>query len=249
VLFLCPHGAAKSVLASAYFQRLAKERGLNVRVESAGTEPEPAVSAGVATHLKQNGYVVPIGKPRAVTPHELATADVVISIGCDLSGLPAPRGALKKWDEVPPLSEDFAKADAAIRARVLALVEELVRAKRWKRSDLPEYALYVFVNVLAQPLTSSWSVPPELRLLRLSTLSSAVNACSSCCVPATREQCNAFAGVSVEPNADNQLTVMTNAEVVCVDGVDGVEAVVIRDRRTARLSAVTASAFLSAVRR
>ena len=32
VLFLCPHGAAKSVLASAYFQRAAKERGLNVTV-------------------------------------------------------------------------------------------------------------------------------------------------------------------------------------------------------------------------
>ena len=37
VLFMCPHGAAKSVLASSYFERLAKERGLNVRVESAGT--------------------------------------------------------------------------------------------------------------------------------------------------------------------------------------------------------------------
>ena len=36
VLFMCPHGAAKSVLASAYFQRLAKERGLNVIVDSAG---------------------------------------------------------------------------------------------------------------------------------------------------------------------------------------------------------------------
>src|SRR5687767_11912402 len=34
VLFMCPHGAAKSVLASAYFEQLAKERGLNVRVES-----------------------------------------------------------------------------------------------------------------------------------------------------------------------------------------------------------------------
>ena len=42
VLFMCPHGAAKSVLASAYFERLAKERGLNVRVESAGYRiPDP----------------------------------------------------------------------------------------------------------------------------------------------------------------------------------------------------------------
>ena len=40
VLFMCPHGAAKSLMASAYFQKLAKERGLNVRVDSAGTEPD-----------------------------------------------------------------------------------------------------------------------------------------------------------------------------------------------------------------
>ena len=45
--------------------------------------------------------------------------------------------------------------------------------------------------------------------------------------------------------AQRQLTVMTNAEVVCVDGVDGVEAVVIRQARTGRLSAVNASAFLA----
>lgn len=42
-----------------------------------------------------------------------------------------------------------------------------------------------------------------------------------------------------------RVTVMTNAEAVCVDGVDGVEAVVIRYARTGRLRAVNASAFLS----
>ena len=59
VLFMCPHGAAKSVLASAYFQRLAKERGLNVRVESAGTEPDAQVAPAVASHLTRNGYGSP----------------------------------------------------------------------------------------------------------------------------------------------------------------------------------------------
>jgi thioredoxin reductase len=38
------------------------------------------------------------------------------------------------------------------------------------------------------------------------------------------------------PAAKSQLTVMTNAEVVCVDGVGGVEAVVVRYTRTGRLS-------------
>ena len=126
VLFMCPHGAAKSILASAYFTQQAKARGLNVRVESAGTDPDPAVSPTVAAHLKRQGYPVPQSNPRKVTAQDLASADVVISIGCDLSGLPQPRGALVRWDEVPPLSEDFARADAAIRKRVDELVGELL---------------------------------------------------------------------------------------------------------------------------
>ena len=43
----------------------------------------------------------------------------------------------------------------------------------------------------------------------------------------------------------NQLTVRTNAEVVCVDGVHGVEAVVVRYTRTGRLCAVNTTGFLS----
>lgn len=42
-----------------------------------------------------------------------------------------------------------------------------------------------------------------------------------------------------------QVTVATNAEAVCVDGVNGVEVVVIRHVRTGHLRAVNASAFLA----
>jgi hypothetical protein len=42
-----------------------------------------------------------------------------------------------------------------------------------------------------------------------------------------------------------RLRVMTNTEVVCADGVAGVEAVVVRHARTGRLSAVNASAYVS----
>ena len=128
VLFMCPHGAAKSVLASTYFERAAKERGLNVRVESAGTDPDAEVSPAVAAHLKRQGYRVSDAPPRQVNPKDFQSADVIVSIGCDLSGLPAPRGKLARWDEVPAPSKDFAGADAAIRKRVTALIDELVRA-------------------------------------------------------------------------------------------------------------------------
>jgi thioredoxin reductase len=54
-------------------------------------------------------------------------------------------------------------------------------------------------------------------------------------VPRLRRLCQAV---------KSQLTVMTNAEVVCVDGVNSVEAVVVRYTRTGRLCAVNTPAFL-----
>jgi protein-tyrosine-phosphatase len=129
VLFLCPHGAGKSVLASAYFARLAKERGLNVIIDSAGTEPDPAVGPAVAKHLREQGYEVPISKPRAVTPADWASADVVVSMGCDLKSQPKPRGTLRNWDDVPGPGENLAGADDAIRRHVRELVDELAAVK------------------------------------------------------------------------------------------------------------------------
>ena len=130
VFFMCPHGAGKSVLASAYFQKLAKERGLNVRVDSAGTEPDPVVGPPVVEHLKKQGIAVPIAKPRLVTPDDLKTADIVVSLGCDLKGLPAPRGKLLTWDDVPGPGQDLPGSVDAIRKHAEALVDELARAAR-----------------------------------------------------------------------------------------------------------------------
>jgi arsenate reductase (thioredoxin) len=126
VLFLCPHGAAKSVLASAYFQQMANERGLNVRVEAAGTDPEEQVSPAVTDHLRSKGYASPVAKPRKVTRKDIETADVIISMGCDLTNLPVRADTLQRWDDVPGPGEDFNGADEAIRRRVAALVEELL---------------------------------------------------------------------------------------------------------------------------
>lgn len=131
ILFMCPHGAAKSVMASAYFQKLAKERGLNVRVDAAGTDPEPQLSKTVVAHLQKNGYAIPIEKPRGATAADMKSADIVISMGCDLSKLPAPKGALKNWN-VPDFSANFDVAEQAIRDQVTRLVDELVAAQQRK---------------------------------------------------------------------------------------------------------------------
>ena len=131
VLFMCPHGAAKSVMASAYFQKLAKERGLNVRVDAAGTDPEPELSKGVVARLQRDGVAIPVDKPRAANAADMKSADVVISMGCDLSKLPAPSGELRNWT-VPDFSANFDLAEQSIRDQVTRLVDELVAAQKKK---------------------------------------------------------------------------------------------------------------------
>jgi arsenate reductase (thioredoxin) len=72
ILFLCPHNAAKSVIAAAYYEQLAAERGLTLRATSAGTDPDPGVSPGVAAALLAEGIDVRAHRPRRVTAEEMA---------------------------------------------------------------------------------------------------------------------------------------------------------------------------------
>src|SRR5688572_17857290 len=67
VLFLCPHGGAKSVIAASYFNRLAKERGLTLTSVAAATEePYDRVPPAVAASLAQEGIDVSNFRPRRV---------------------------------------------------------------------------------------------------------------------------------------------------------------------------------------
>jgi hypothetical protein len=79
-----------------------------------------------------------LADPSPVDPEEFAAADVVVSIGSDLVGLPQPRGRLVRWDEVPPVSDGFTAADEAIRKRVIDLVDETRAFDEEAPLDLPK---------------------------------------------------------------------------------------------------------------
>lgn len=126
VLFLCPHGAAKSVMGAAYFRKLATERGLRVQVDARGTEPDPAVSPAVAQLLRDQRYTVAVETPKAVTASDTAAADIVVSMGCRLDGFPEPRRTLRHWD-VPGPGDNLPASSEAIRQHVRNLVDELLK--------------------------------------------------------------------------------------------------------------------------
>ena len=127
VLFVCLHGAAKSVLAAADFERLAKERRLPIAAESAGTEPDPEIAPKVLAALKAEGVDLTGQKPRLVTREMAAGATRVIAFGCAL-GAAAPEGGpegpkVEQWEDVPNVSDGLPAARAAIGERLERLLD------------------------------------------------------------------------------------------------------------------------------
>ena len=130
ILFLCPHNAAKSLIAAAYFDRLARERDLDYRAASAGTSPDAAPSPAVVAMLRDEGIDVAGYRPRRVTTEDLTSAHRVISLGCDPADLDGDDVHVDRWDDVPPASQDLGAARAAIERHLDRLVDELATGVR-----------------------------------------------------------------------------------------------------------------------
>jgi arsenate reductase len=124
VLFVCLHGAGKSVVAAEHFRRLARARGLRVTASSAGIEPDPEIHSHVVAGLASDGIRVENVPPRRVTDAMLADSRLVVSFGCTIDA--AGEGADLYWDDVPHVSDGYAEARDAIVAKVTALVDRLV---------------------------------------------------------------------------------------------------------------------------
>jgi protein-tyrosine-phosphatase len=119
VLFVCLHGAAKSVVAAAHFRRLAAARGLQVGAVAAGTEPDTELAPAAVKGLASEGLTAAPARPRPVTLYDRDSAARVVSFGCDVT--PARGQRVDQWD-VPAVSDDY----AAARDRIVANVERLV---------------------------------------------------------------------------------------------------------------------------
>jgi arsenate reductase (thioredoxin) len=127
ILFLCPHGVAKSVMAAAITQQLALEAGLELNISNAGTEPDEFIPAKVIDLLAKDSLDVSTWTPRLVTQNDLERADRVISLGCDLGAFDLPSSKLESWADVPSPSEDLIVCRNAIQVRVKNLIAELQR--------------------------------------------------------------------------------------------------------------------------
>jgi hypothetical protein len=123
ILFVCRHGAARSVLAAAMTRSAARSRALAVETAYRGVEPQDRMSPAVLTLLPDD---VSLGaeRPRPVTVDDLRAAWRTVTFNLDPEELPGPATNIERWDDVPAVADDPVGAKLAIERHVAALLGE-----------------------------------------------------------------------------------------------------------------------------
>lgn len=133
VVFVCEHGAGKSVIAAAYFTKLAAERGLPFHAAFRGTAPSGELSVQALDGLRADGVPIPEGQPTALNDRDVAAATHIFAIGCTLPDRARASHKAQDWSDVPELSEGYVLVRDAIRRHLERLLNDLQRKKEQKR--------------------------------------------------------------------------------------------------------------------
>lgn len=89
VLFLCVHNAFRSQIAEAYFNKFAKEKGVNWRAKSAGFLKAEKINEKAVILMREEGIDISDKKPKLMTREMIDKADkiVVVCQECEEQGL------------------------------------------------------------------------------------------------------------------------------------------------------------------
>jgi arsenate reductase (thioredoxin) len=123
VVFVCEHGAAKSVIAAAYFNKLSAERHLPFHAVARGTTPQPELSKSTIAGLRKDGVSYPPDKPRALTSRDAQGAVRVVAL-CPVAAPIANTARVDQFD-VPAPSDGYEKSRDAILKHVRELIDQL----------------------------------------------------------------------------------------------------------------------------
>lgn len=85
VLFVCRHNTGRSQMAEAYLRHFA---GDAVDVASAGTIPAEKPEPIVVQAMADDGIDISRARPKLIDPSLAQKADLIITMGCDVEGVP-----------------------------------------------------------------------------------------------------------------------------------------------------------------
>lgn len=139
VLFVCVHNAGRSQMAEAFFNRLAKERGLDAAAQSAGTAPGERINPVAVEAMAEVGISLDGHHPRLLTPEMAARSDRIITMGCGVEADMCPAGTFitEDWQLPDPHGQPLEvvrQIRDAVRERVEGLVDELAAGPKEARA-------------------------------------------------------------------------------------------------------------------
>lgn len=129
VLFVCRHNTGRSQMAEAYLRHFA---GGAIEVASAGTEAADVPNAGVVAAMAEDGIDISHARPKLIDPQIARRADRIITMGCDVQGVPridADWGLPDPKGEPPERVRDIRDM---VKKKARELAQELLL---WREAD------------------------------------------------------------------------------------------------------------------
>jgi arsenate reductase (thioredoxin) len=123
IVFVCEHGAAKSVIATTYFNRLAAERGLPWEAVCRATAPDSTLSAGTRAGLKNDNI------PQNQNPQKLSWYDTT-NVERIILFTPLPANyetaiPTEDWSQLQNVDAHYQQRKAAIIKQLNTLLDSL----------------------------------------------------------------------------------------------------------------------------
>lgn len=134
ILFVCEHGAARSTIATAYFNKLAEEQGLQYRAIFRATNPDSTLMPATIKGLTDDGFDISNWTPKLVSQTDIINASEIITFDCNVPVSDNGSKPLVKWNGIPPVSKDYKVARNQIVANVQQLINDLAN-KQKKEKD------------------------------------------------------------------------------------------------------------------
>jgi arsenate reductase (thioredoxin) len=126
VLFVCVHNAGRSQMAAALLDHHARGR---VQVRSAGSEPADRVNPAVVEVMAELGLDVSRELPKKLATEDVATSDVVVTMGCGDACPIFPGKRYEDWVLTDPAGkgpDEVRRIRDEIDRRVQTLLADLV---------------------------------------------------------------------------------------------------------------------------
>jgi len=126
VLFVCKHNTGRSQMAEAYLRQFA---GDAVEVASAGTIAADQPDPGVVKVMAQDGVDISSARPKLMDPKIVERADLIITMGCDVEGVPRID---EDWGLPDPKARPLERVRDirdTVKAKARALADRLVPAR------------------------------------------------------------------------------------------------------------------------